>query len=119
MASITSRLTKVAFGGTATNLRSLFRGQKFLKLLKGITVGQAVHVPLSVGSKLELLLRAFVCAKFRIGLPCTLKHLSAYAYCHVCTSTCGYYIHDVHDRGVEGLVPSLLWLVMVSKNYIV
>ena len=41
--------------GTAANLRSLFRGRKFLKLLKGLTVGQAVpEIPLSEGSKLEL-----------------------------------------------------------------
>ena len=36
-----------------------FRGRKFLKLFKSLTVGQAVpEIPLSVGSKLELL-RAF------------------------------------------------------------
>ena len=53
MASITSiHLPRSRFGGTTANLRSLFRGQKFLKLLKRLTVGQAV--PLSVGSKLEL-----------------------------------------------------------------
>ena len=77
MASITSRLTKVAFGNTAANLRSLFRGWKFLKLLKWITVGQAVpKIPLSVGSKLELLLRAFVFAKF--------LHTSPYTHVFVC-----------------------------------
>ena len=41
-----------------------FRGQKFLKLFKSLTVGQAVpEIPLSVGSKLQLLLRASVFAK--------------------------------------------------------
>ena len=36
-------------------LHSLFRGRKFLKLLKRLTVDQAVpEIPLSVGSKLEL-----------------------------------------------------------------
>ena len=69
----------------------------FLKLLKRVTVGQAVpEIPLSVGSKLELhvLLRAFVFARFpytspythafvRVCIllsPRTLTHLSAYAY---------------------------------------
>ena len=77
MASITSSysLTKVAYGGTAAKLRSLFHGRKFLKLLKRRTVGQAVpEIPLSVGSKLELLLSL---PNFRI-LPRTLTHLSAY-----------------------------------------
>ena len=79
MASITS---KVTYGGTAAKLRSLFHGRKFLKLLKRRTVGQAVpEIPLSVGSKLELLLSL---PNFRI-LPRTLTHLSAYAYCHVYT----------------------------------
>ena len=39
------------------------------------------EIPLSVGSKLELLLSL---PNFRI-LPRTLTHLSAYAYCHVYT----------------------------------
>ena len=52
--------------------RSLFRGRKFLKLLKRLTVGQAVpEIPLSVGSKLELLLRAFVFANFPYTSPYT------------------------------------------------
>ena len=43
-------------------------------------MGQAVpEIPLSVGSKLELLSSL---PNFRI-LPRTLTHLSAYAYCHV------------------------------------
>ena len=51
MASITSIHLPIS----AANLRSLFRGRKFLKLLKGLTVGQAVpEIPLSEGSKLEL-----------------------------------------------------------------
>ena len=63
-------------------LQKLFHGRKFLKLLKRQTVGQAVpEIPLSVGSKLELLLSL---PNFRI-LPRTLTHLSAYAYCHVYT----------------------------------
>ena len=53
-------------------LRSLFRGRKFLKLLKRLTVGQAEpEIPLSVGSKLELLLRAFVFANFSYTSPYT------------------------------------------------
>ena len=64
---------KVAFGGTTSaNLRSLFCGRKFLKLLTRLTVGQAVpELPLSVDSKLELLLRAFVFAKFPYTYPYT------------------------------------------------
>ena len=62
-------ITKV---GTAANLRSIFRGRKFLKLLARLTVGQAVpEIPLSIGSKLELLLRA---AKF----PYTSPHTHAF-----------------------------------------
>ena len=63
---------------TAANLRSLFRGRKFPKLLKMLTMGQAVpEIPLSVGSKLELhvLLRAF--AKFPYTSPYT------HAFVHV------------------------------------
>ena len=54
------------------------------------------EIPLSVGSKLELLLSL---PNFRI-LPRTLTHLSAYAYCHV--YTCILTIYNVHDRGAEG-----------------
>ena len=81
MASITSiHLPKVAFGSTAANLRSLFHG-RVLNLLKGLTVGQAVpEIPLSVGSKLKLVLFA----KF----PYTSPHFSAYAYCMPCIYTC-------------------------------
>ena len=56
-------------------------------------MGQAVpEIPLSVGSKLELLLRASSLSLpiFRI-LPRTLTHLSAYR------------VIRVHDRGAEGL----------------
>ena len=82
-------LTKVTYGGTAAKLRSLFHGWKFLKLFKRRTVNQAVpEIPLSVGSKPELLLSL---PNFRI-LPHTLTHLS----CHVRV----YY--NVHDRGAEG-----------------
>ena len=53
-----------------------FPRTEVLKLLKRRTVGQAVpEIPLSVGSKLELLLSL---PNFRI-LPRTLTHLSAYA----------------------------------------
>ena len=69
-------LTKVTYGGTAANLRSLFRGRKFLKLLKRLTVSHAVpEIPLSVGSKPELL-RAFVFAKF--------PYISPYTHAFVC-----------------------------------
>ena len=66
MASITSiHLPRSRFGGTAANLRSLFPWTEVLKLLKRLTVGQAVpEIPLSVGSKLELLLRACAFAQF-------------------------------------------------------
>ena len=75
-------LTKVCTVLTAANLRSLFHGRKFLKLLKRRMVDQAVpEIPLSIGSKLELLLSL---PNFRI-LPRILTHLSAYAYCHVYT----------------------------------
>ena len=56
------------------------------------------EIPLSVGSKLELLLSL---PNFRI-LSRTLTHLSAYAYCHVYTCTCILAIYNVHDRGAEG-----------------
>ena len=73
----------VTFGGTVANLCSLFHGQKFLKLLKRLTVGQAVpEIPLSVGSKLELYSELLSLPNFRI-LPRTLTLLSAYAYCRV------------------------------------
>ena len=69
----------VAFGGTAANLRSLLRGRKLLKLLKGLTVGQTVlEIPLSEGSKLELH-RAFVFASFPSTSPYT------HAFVRVCT----------------------------------
>ena len=94
-------LTKVAFGSTAANLHSLFRGRKFLKLLKRLTVGQAVaEIPLSVGSQnyfSELLSLPY----FRI-LPHTLTHLSAYAYCRVLYVYIILAIYHVHDRGPEG-----------------
>ena len=69
MASIMASITVVV---TAANLGLLFHGQMFLK---GLTVGQAVpEIPLNVGSKLELLLRAFVFAK----LPFTSLHTHAF-----------------------------------------
>ena len=60
-----------------------FRGRKFLKLLKSLTVGQAVpEIPLSVGSKLELL-RAFVFAKCPYTFP----------YTHAFVRVCIVYMH--------------------------
>ena len=52
------------------------------------------EIPLSVGSKLELLLSL---PNFRI-LPRTLTHLSAYAYFAMYNIA----IYNVHDRGAEG-----------------
>ena len=52
------------------------------------------EIPLSAGSKLELLLSL---PNFRI-LPRTLTHLSAYAYCRS---------YIVHDRGAEGTLVTL------------
>ena len=64
-----------------------FRGRKFLKLFKSLMVGQAVpEIPLSVGSKLELLLRAFVFAKCRYTSPYT------HAFVRVCILPCILYI---------------------------
>ena len=78
IATIANMLTKVAYGGTAANLRSLFHGRKFLKLLKRRTADQAVpEIPLSVGRKLELL-RAFVFDKFLYTSPYT------HAFVRVC-----------------------------------
>ena len=59
-------LTKAVFSGTVVNLRSLFRGRKLQSYFK---VGQAV--PLGVGCKLELLLRAVVVPKFPYTSPYT------------------------------------------------
>ena len=78
-------ITKAAFGGTAANLRSFFRGRKFLKLFQRLTVGQTVpEIPLSVGSKPELLHRAFVFAKFPYTSPYT------HAFVRVCILPCIY-----------------------------
>ena len=79
----------------------IFRERKFLKLLKSLTVGQAV--PLSVGSKLELL-RAFVFAKCPYTSPythaffrvCILLCIRIYMYVYI-----GAYTLQ-HDRGAEG-----------------
>ena len=67
------------------------------KLLKRLTVGQAVpEIPLRISSKLELL-RAFVFAKF--------PYTSAYthAFVRVCVLPCILAIYNVHDRGAEVL----------------
>ena len=77
MASITTYQGRIR--RSVANLRSLFRGRKFLKLLKGLTVGQAVpEIPLSVGSKLELL-SFFAFGKFPYTSPYT------HAFVRVCT----------------------------------
>ena len=67
-------------------------------------MGQAVpeiHVPLSVGSKLELLLRAFVFAK----IPCTSPYTHAFVrvcvYVYFILAKLLYNVH-VHDRGAGG-----------------
>ena len=68
-----------------------FRGRKFLKLFKSLTVGQIVpeiHVPLSVGSKLELL-RAFVFAKCPYTSPYT------HAFVRVCILPCILYVYVI------------------------
>ena len=81
MASITNIFTYLGHVRRYCSEATLaFPWTEVLKLLKRRTVGQAVpEIPLSVGSKLELLLSL---PNFRI-LPRTLTHLSAYAYCHV------------------------------------
>ena len=101
-------LAKVAFGGTAANLRSLSREWKFLKLLKGLTVGQAVlEIPLSEGSKLELHCTSQILARFPYTSPYT------HAFVRVCTCimpcvyiSCTLYIQCTR-RGFCTLVPSL------------
>ena len=91
MASVTCykySLTKVS---TAANLRLLFGGRMFLKLLKRLTVGQAVpEIPLSVGSKLELLLRVFVFANF-ISVYFSI-HSHICPCMHIAVYICVYYI---------------------------
>ena len=90
MASIT--LTKVTYGGTAAKLRPLFHGRKFLKLLKR---RQAMpEIPLSVGSKLELL---FCLCQISVYFP---VHSRICPRMHV--YTCILAIYNVHDRGAEG-----------------
>ena len=60
------------------------------------------ETPLRVGSKLELLLRAFVFAKFPYTSPYTLA-LSAYAFCRILyVYTCIILaIHNVHVPVIE------------------
>ena len=93
MASITSiHLPRSRSAVLQRTCARFFRGRKFLKLFKSLTVGQAVpEIPLSVGSKLELL-RAFVFANCPYTSR-TLTHLSAYAL---------YMRVYIHDRGAEG-----------------
>ena len=77
-------------------LRSLFHGRKFLKLLKRRTMDQAV--PLSVGSKLELLLSCQISVYFPVhSRICPRMHI-----CHVYTCILATCIYNVHDRGAEG-----------------
>ena len=81
-----------------------FCGRKFLKLLTRLTVCQAVpETPISVGSKLELLLRAFVFAK------CPYTSLYTHAFARVCIPAlpCIIRVYLIHDRGAEGFAPSL------------
>ena len=85
-------------GGTAANLRSLFRGWK---LLKKLTFGQALsEIPLSVGNKLELLLRAFLC------------QISVYFPIHSCICPCMHIaVHRISsNKGLLPLVILRFWL---------
>ena len=62
-------------------------------------VGQAVpKIPLSIGSKLELLLRTFVFAKFPYTSPYT------HTFVRVCIFPCIYVLglYNVYDRGTKG-----------------
>ena len=78
----------------------IFRGRKFLKLLKSLTMGQAVpEIPLSVGSKLELL-RAVVFDKCPYTSPYT--HAFVRVYILQCIYVRVYYITLQYDRGAEG-----------------
>ena len=79
MASITS--IHLPRSVLTASLRSLFRGQKFLKLLKWLTVGQEVpEIPLSIGSKQELLTAFVLIAKY--------PYTSPYTHAFVCVSLC-------------------------------
>ena len=88
MAPITSlHLPRSRSAGTAANLRSLFRGRKFLK---GLTVGQAVpEIPLSEGSK-SVLHRAFVFCQISVYFPvhsriCPRVYMYIVVYIYTCT----------------------------------
>ena len=88
-----------ASGATAANLRSFFRGQKLLKLL---TVGYALHeMPLSVGSKLELLWTCLL-PNFRILPRILLTHALV---CVLCRLPC---IHGLHNGSVCIIVPRVM-----------
>ena len=97
MASITSiHLPRSRKAVLQRMSRSLFHGLKFLKLLKRLTVSQAVpEIPLSVGSKLELLLRAFVFAKFSYTYT---VHSRICLRMHIILPC----VYIIHDRGAEG-----------------
>ena len=74
-----------------------FRGRKFLKLFKGLTVGQAVpEIPLSIGSKLELL-RAFVFAKCPYTSPYT------HGFVRVCILPCTLQVNEKSFDLKEGI----------------
>ena len=70
------------------------------------------EIPLSIGSKLELLLRAFVFAKSPFTSPytpafvrmrvCILPCITIYIVHVYYTSYCIYNVHYIHDRGAEG-----------------
>ena len=72
MASITSIHLPRSRSAVLQRTSAAFPWTEVLKLLKRQTVGQAVpEIPLSVGSKLEQLLRAFAFAKFPYTSPYT------------------------------------------------
>ena len=103
------------FGGTAANVRSFFRGRTFLKLFKSLTVGQAVpEIPVSVGSKLELLLRDFVFCLMSVYFPvhsriCPRMHIAVYIYIRVCY----YTLYMTEAPRICTLVPSLYYFCFI------
>ena len=102
MASITSN-TKVAFGGTAANLRSLFRGRKFLN--KRATVGQAVpEIPLSEGSKSDF---SELLAKFPYTSPYMYTvYIILPSFSTVCSnSVCGQESKKLSDEDFPDQMP--------------
>ena len=105
MASITSiHLPRLRSAVLQRMCACFFRGRKFLKLFKSLTVSQAVpeiHVPLSVGSKLE---QSFCLCQMSVYSPvhsriCSRMHNTVYIHVHVHFILA---IYIVHDRGAEG-----------------